>query len=160
MKSKDQILLEEAYQTVVEGRYIDSYGRFKYPSKYKNRGVTGDPDLDVREADRNAGLEDDFVPSENQMPELSAPVASSTPTEPNQTIDPALLAGKKISFTVWDPGEYVITMDGKPTGGTFSKNEAEQVTTALSSAENNPESLNHPLVQKWVRTAKNLGHIK
>lgn len=160
MKSKDQTLLEEAYQLVREGKYTDNYGQYRYSSKYKNKGVTGDPSLDAREADRNAGLEDDYVPSETQAPTPSAPVASTpAPSKPTETIDPAVIAGKKVSFTMWDPGEYVITLDGKPTGGTLSKKEAEQVAQALSNAGQDKTSLEHPLVQSWIRGAKNLGDL-
>ena len=53
MKSKDQQLLEEAYQTISEGKYLKDYGMYR---NVKHRGVTGDPSLDAREADRNAGV--------------------------------------------------------------------------------------------------------
>jgi hypothetical protein len=151
MKSKDQQLLEEAYQTILEGKYLNNYGMYR---NVKHKGVTGDPALDAREADRNAGLEDDYVPSKETA------AAPSTPTaQPAVEVDPSAFAGKNIGMTIYDPGEYVVTVDGKPTGGTFSKAEAETLVQALGSVEQDSSVMNHPLVQSWIRGAKNLGDL-
>jgi hypothetical protein len=154
MKSKDQQLLEEAYESIREGKYMNNYGMYR---NVKRKGVTGDPALDAREADRNAGLEDDVEPSVEEAP--SASPAPQSPSQPSVTIDPKVVANKKVSFTVWDPGEYVITLDNKPVGGTFSKSEAEQIAQALDSAKHDSQALSHPLVQSWYRGAKNLGNL-
>jgi hypothetical protein len=154
MKSKDQTMLEEAYEAIREGKYMDNYGMYR---NVKRKGVTGDPALDAREADRNAGLEDDVESSADEAP--SASPAPQAPSQPVMAIDPEVVANKKVSFTVWDPGEYVITLDNKPVGGTFSKSEAEQIVQALDSAKQDSRALSHPLVQSWYRGAKNLGNL-
>jgi len=156
MKSKDQQLLEEAYGKV----RLNNYGMPNTTSKGKPLSPYDDSArLAAKREEQNAGLEDDVeLAADEPSSEPSAPSTPPAP-KPSVAIDPEVVANKKISFTVWDPGEYIITLDNKPVGGTFSKSEAEQLVQALSSAGQDSQALSHPLVLRWYEGAKNLGDL-
>ena len=152
MKSKDQQLLEEAYLKIQEGKYTDNYGRLKFKSKGSPLGDFDDSARrNFQNDERNAGLEDEE--ETDYSPAIPAPanLKVSTPSAPSPVeIDTSLLAGKKISSTLWDYPDYVITIDGKPRGMMVDKSEQEQLIGLLSDIENNKDN---PLVQRWYKTA-------
>ena len=156
MKPKDQQLLEEAYEAVTEGKYTDNYGN----SKFKPKGAPlSDFDDSAREEirnnERNAGLEDDVeIPSE---PVKSAPVSNpaSKQTEPEMIdFDLSTLADKEIEPVMWDYPDIVMQINGRPVGPMFSKEEGVELAKLLKAGE-----VNNPLVQTFLKGAKNMGHL-
>jgi hypothetical protein len=155
MKSKDQQLLEEAYAKISEGKYLDNYGRYK--GKPKGSPLSDFDDTATRELqndERNAGLEDDVSSGSAEDTAPADVPASSAPAEEPVTVDPSLLIGKEFNAVVWDYPDYVIQVNGKPTGGMFSKQEAENLVQALNQAD-----VSNPLVQQWYKGAKNSGDL-
>ena len=155
MKNKDQILLEEAYARVTEGKYTDNYGR----SKFKPKGTPlGDFDDSARREfqndERNAGLEDEdpFDTAEptqvasQPQPKLSAPEAID--------FDLSTLADKKIIPVMWDYPDVVMQIDGKQVGPMFSKEEGDELAKLLKAGD-----VNNKLVQQFLKGAKNMGDL-
>jgi hypothetical protein len=154
MKSKDQQMLEEAYLKVSEGKYTDNYGRMKFKSKSSPLSDSDDSARKKLQNDeRNAGLEDDHAADESPTPTAPSPTPrQAVPASRPVTIDPSLLAGKKIEAVMWDYPDYVVAVDGKPVGMMFSKNEKDSLISALNDIENNKDN---PLVQQWYKSASN-----
>jgi hypothetical protein len=141
MKSKDQQLLEEAYEAICEGKYMNNYGMYR---NVKHKGVTGDPALDAREADRNAGLEDDVETSR----EPYTPHVSQTP---KVEIDASKFQGKKIDYRMNQYDGFEIVIDGKKVGDDdLSSSTAEYIVKLLGDAEKNKDN---SVLQNWYKTA-------
>ena len=154
MKSKDQLLLEEAYLKVNEDKYTDSYGRSKFKSKAKPLSDFDDNNTrEFQNDERNAGVDDEYASDESTE---IAPTPSPAPEENTAHVDPSMLSGKKVGAVVWDWPDYVMTLDGKPTGPMISKSEAEALQKALMSAAGDPAAGNDPMVQKWLHTTQQM----
>lgn len=156
MKSKDQQLLEEAYASVMEGKYLNNYGMYKGKSKGKPLSDFDDSAReDLRNDERNAGLEDDVeIPSE---PVKSAPVSNPAPkpAAPEAVdFDLSTLADKEIEAVMWDYPDVVMQINGRPVGPMFSKEEGVELAKSLKAGD-----ATSPLVQQFLRGAKNMGHL-
>jgi hypothetical protein len=156
MKSKDQQLLEEAYASVTEGKYMNNYGMYKGKSKGKPLSDFDDSATeDLRNAERNAGLEDDVEVSSE--PVITAPASKPAPAPAApETIDFDLstLADKEITPVMWDYPDVVMQINGKPVGPMFSREEGDELAKLLKAGD-----ANSPLVQTFLRGAKNMGHL-
>ena len=156
MKSKDQQLLEEAYASIAEGKYTDNYGRLKFKSKGKPLSDFDDSAReDLRNDERNAGLEDDVeIPSE---PVKTAPVSNPAPkpAAPEAVdFDLSTLADKEITPVMWDYPDVVMQINGRPVGPMFSREEGDELAKLLKAGD-----ATNPLVQQFLRGAKNMGHL-
>jgi hypothetical protein len=152
MKSKDQHLLEEAYNRILkEGRPDDPrLNVADYSNRRKEDYREPKDNLnDLRNRERNAGLENDYVPSPSVT--QTAPAVSTPKPEQPINVDLSKLADKKINAVVWDYPDYVITVDQKPIGTMLSKADAERIVGVLNSKDG--ESLGTPLLQNWYKSA-------
>jgi hypothetical protein len=156
MKSKDQQLLEEAYASVAEGKYLNNYGMYRGKSKGK---PLSDFDDSAREEfqndERNAGLEDD-EPVVNTAPSQPAQQPQAKPVAAPDHIDFDLttLANKEIEPVMWDYPDVVMQINGKPVGPMFSKEEGVELAKLLKAGD-----VANPLVQQFLKGAKNLGDL-
>jgi hypothetical protein len=155
--SKDQQLLEEAYQQILEGKYLDSYGRYKGKTKGKPLGDFDDTAREeLRNDERNAGLETDVdIPSEPENSPLPSTGSSETPAAaPTIDFDLSSLADKKIIPVMWDYPDVVIQIDGKTVGPMVSRDEGTELANQLKAG-----NIEHELVQKFLRAAKQMGDL-
>jgi hypothetical protein len=156
MKSKDQQLLEEAYASITEGKYTDNYGRSKFKPKGSPLSDFDDSAReDLRNDERNAGLEDDVkIPSELVK---SAPVSNPAPKSaaPEAVgFDLSTLADKEIEPVMWDYPDVVMQINGRPVGPMFSKEEGVELASLLKAGD-----ATNPLVQQFLRGVKNMGDL-
>ena len=154
MKSKDQQLLEEAYASIIEGKYTDNYGR----SKFKPKGSPlSDFDDSAREElrndERNAGLEDE-EPATNTASLQPSPKPQITAAPEAVDFDLSILADKEIKPVMWDYPDVVMQINGRPVGPMFSKEEGVELAKLLKTGDNT-----NPLVQRFLKGAKNMGHL-
>jgi hypothetical protein len=141
MKSKDQQLLEEAYETICEGKYMNNYGMYR---NVKHKGVTGDPALDAREADRNAGLEDD-------VETFREPYTPHTSQTPKVEIDASKFQGKTIDYRMNQYDGFEIVIDGKKVGADdLSSSQAKYIIDLLKDVEKNKDN---SVLQNWYKSA-------
>jgi hypothetical protein len=155
--SKDQQLLEEAYQQILEGKYTTSYGMSKFKPKGKPLSDFDDSATEeLRDDERNAGLEDDVeIPSEPVKTTPNLTPSSEKPAAPAKVdFDISSLASKKIIPVMWDYPDVVIEVDGKPVGPMFSKEEGIEVAKNIKDG-----NADHPLVQKFLQGVKNMGEL-
>jgi hypothetical protein len=155
--SNDQQLLQEAYQQVLEGKYLDSYGRYKGKSKGKPLGDFDDTAREeLRNDERNAGLETDVdIPSEPEKTPISSTTSSEKPASaPTVDFDLSSLANKKVIPVMWDYPDVVIEVDGKPVGPMFSREEGDELVKQLKAG-----NVEHKLVQTFLRGAQQMGHL-
>jgi hypothetical protein len=156
MKSKDQHLLEEAYSSIIEGKYMNNYGMYRGKSKGKPLSDFDDSAREeLRNDERNAGLEDEEFATDTAPSQPSASLEpQAAPAPEDIDFDLSTLADKEINPVVWDYPDVVIQIDGKPVGPMFSKEQGVELAKSLKAGD-----VTSPLVQQFLKGAKNSGDL-
>jgi hypothetical protein len=156
MKSKDQQLLEEAYTSVAEGKYMNNYGMYR--GKPKGTPLSDFDDSareELRNDERNAGLEDEEFATDTAPSQPStSPEPQATPAPEAIDFDLSTLADKEITPVMWDYPDVVMQINGKPVGPMFSKEQGVELAKLLKAGDTN-----NPLVQQFLKGAKNTGDL-
>jgi len=111
---------------------------------------------ELRDQERNAGLEDDVeIPSEPAKTTPNLTPSTEKPTAPTKVdFDISSFANKKIIPVMWDYPDVVIEVDGKPVGPMFSRQDGDEVVNQLKAGNSD-----HPLVQQFLKGAQSMGHL-
>lgn len=154
MESKYQKLLEEIYQQISEGKYLNNYGFYKGKAKGSPLSDFDDSELmKLKNDERNAGLEDDAEISFNYTKPSSS--GSSPTTKPAKIdVDLSALADKEIKPVMWDYPDVVIQINGKSVGPMFSKEEGTELVKLLKAGD-----VDNDLVQRFLLGAKTMGDL-
>jgi hypothetical protein len=144
MKSKDQILLEQAYLKVNEAHpHANPETRWK-PSREPSLASIKAQEREFRNQERNAGLENDE--------ELSRePYTSYVSQTPKVEIDPSKFQDKKIDYRMNQYDGFEIVIDGKKVGDDdLSSSNAKYIVDLLKDVEKNKDN---SVLQGWYKTA-------